>query len=424
MSAGGLPIHASTRHVFEQRRLVRAIHRSTRGYTSIFVICDEVAFWPSDGPHSDAEILRALGPTLATTGGPLICLSTPHARVGALYDAHQKYFGRDGDVLVWVAASAAMNPTLDARIIDRAYADDPESASAEYGAQFRSDLRSLFDPGVLDTCVTPGRPLELPPQAGIAYVAHVDTSGGREESFGLCIAHKETNNCVVVDLVREWTSPFKPPEVVADVAGLLKRYNCASVTGDKYGAQWVVSAFEQHAISYQANELNKSQLFIETLAIVNSRQCELPDHKRLLGQFAGLQRRVGSSGRDFVHHRDGQRDDLANAVAGALWAALHSSGLPMLPADFSVCNRALSGLPSTGSACYLFGGDFRPPNDVICRNCVGKKFVQEARRAHQQRTGEWIDVVHFYRHHITPNPAIAGRLLQAAARRLADVLGL
>ena len=59
---------------------------------------------------------------------------------------------------------------------------------------------------------------------------------------------------------------------------------------------------------------------------MNSKQCELLDHPRLLAQFAGLQRRTGRSGRDSIDHRPNQRDDLASSVAGAAVGAVMSAG--------------------------------------------------------------------------------------------------
>jgi hypothetical protein len=57
-----------------------------RGTTCVAVICDEIAFWGSEeSANPDAEILHAVRPTLATSGGPLICISSPYARRGALW---------------------------------------------------------------------------------------------------------------------------------------------------------------------------------------------------------------------------------------------------------------------------------------------------------------------------------------------------
>jgi hypothetical protein len=37
-------------------------------------------------------------------GAMLLCASSPYARRGALWDAHRRHFGKDGDpILVWQA---------------------------------------------------------------------------------------------------------------------------------------------------------------------------------------------------------------------------------------------------------------------------------------------------------------------------------
>ena len=65
-----------------------ASFRKLRGPTYIAVIADELAFWYVDAAYAnpDVEILNAVEPGLATTGGPLILASSPHARRGALWE--------------------------------------------------------------------------------------------------------------------------------------------------------------------------------------------------------------------------------------------------------------------------------------------------------------------------------------------------
>jgi phage terminase large subunit-like protein len=66
-----------------------AIHtasfRTTRGYTLAAAICDETAFWRNEetSTNPDSEILKALRPG-STSGGPLICISSPCASRHAL----------------------------------------------------------------------------------------------------------------------------------------------------------------------------------------------------------------------------------------------------------------------------------------------------------------------------------------------------
>ena len=87
---------------------------AVRGLRARVAVLDELAFYrSSDNLPIDAEMLRAVRPCLATTGGKLFILSSPYAQTGALYDLHRRHFGRDDSpVLVWQASAPEMNPTL------------------------------------------------------------------------------------------------------------------------------------------------------------------------------------------------------------------------------------------------------------------------------------------------------------------------
>ena len=131
-----------------------ASFRSTRGYTYAAVLCDELAFWRSDETslNPDVEILRALRPgMLSIPGAVLIMASSPYAQRGELYTTFRKHFGKDdARVLVWKASTLEMNPGVDKRVIAEAYEDDPESAKAEYGAEFRTDLADFVTRETVD----------------------------------------------------------------------------------------------------------------------------------------------------------------------------------------------------------------------------------------------------------------------------------
>jgi hypothetical protein len=72
------------------------------------VIADEIAFWRVEGSaNPDLEILRALRPSLLTTKGTMIAISSPYARRGELWKAYSKHFGKDGPVLVCPARRTA-----------------------------------------------------------------------------------------------------------------------------------------------------------------------------------------------------------------------------------------------------------------------------------------------------------------------------
>src|SRR5262249_3478869 len=106
----------------------------------------------------DYEVLGALRPGMATIPGALLlCASSPYARRGALWDAHRKHYGQDGDpILVWRAPTRVMNPTVPQAVIDRALADDPGHGKAEWLAQFRSDIEAFISREAVQAVVSPG----------------------------------------------------------------------------------------------------------------------------------------------------------------------------------------------------------------------------------------------------------------------------
>jgi hypothetical protein len=295
---------------------------AVRGLRARVCVADELAFFrSSENIPQDTEMLRALRPCLATTGGKLIVLSSPYGAAGALYELHRQHFGQDeSETLVWVASAPEMNPTLPGNYLRRMEQDDPDAYRSEVLGEFRAGISTLFDPDSIAACVVNGR-RELEPIDGVAYVGFVDASGGRRDEFTLCVAHLGEHNRVVIDVLRAWHPPFNPSGVVAEAADLLKRYRVYSITADRYGAEWVSEAFRSQGVRHLASDLDRSALYLELLAVVNAGAVEIPDDPKLLRQLRGLERRRGSSGRDRVDHPRGQHDDRANVLAGAAYLA-------------------------------------------------------------------------------------------------------
>jgi len=294
-----------------------ASFRSLRGYTVVGAVCDEVAFWQSDdSANPDTEILAALRPAMATQpDAVLVCITSPYARRGEVWKAYSQHFGKDASpVLVIQADSRTMNPDLPQHIVDQAYADDAAHASAEYGAQFRSDIEHFVSPEVVAACRMLRR-YELPPMRGVTYRAFVDPSGGSSDSMTLAIAHASAGR-IVIDALREQKAPFDPDATVKEFAATLAEYRVSTVRGDRYGGEWPRERFSTRGVFYRVVEYSKSELYQALLPRLNAGTIELLDHDRAIKQLLGLERRTSRGGRDSIDHPSGAKDDVINAIAG------------------------------------------------------------------------------------------------------------
>jgi len=291
-----------------------ASFRSTRGFTIIACILEELSFWRyQESAVPDVEIVRALRPGLVK-GGLMIGISSPWGKSGFLYDQVVKYQGKAEGPLIFVAPTERMNPTFDKQKIAEAYAKDPVAAATEYGAQFRADTSSYCDPEVIDSCVAHGRH-GLPYRKGIAYAAFIDASGGRSDSFTLGISHREKEK-IVLDCALERVPPFRPEAVIEEFSKTIKSYHLREAVADRYAGELVVSPFKTQGIDIRNSERTKSELYLELLPLLLNGKVELLDNGRLISQLKSLDRKVRAGGKDQVDNFHGH-DDLANAAAGA-----------------------------------------------------------------------------------------------------------
>ena len=160
--------------------IVAANASGIRGVTCAAVIADEACHWQTDSEsgNADTAILNAARPSLATTGGPMIIISSVYARRGETFDLWDKNFGPKGDprILIVQGASRDFNKSLPQSVVDRALERDPAANRAEYLSVWRDDLENFVTLDVIRACT--GRHEMLEPAPGIEYTGGVDFAGG------------------------------------------------------------------------------------------------------------------------------------------------------------------------------------------------------------------------------------------------------
>jgi hypothetical protein len=294
-----------------------ASFRTVRGYTLAAVLLDEIAFFPTDdAADADHEVVTALAPGLVTIpGSVMLCASSPYARRGVLWDCYRRHWAQTGDpILVWRAPTRVMNPRVPESVIQEACERDRASASAEWLAEFRSDLEDYISREQVERCVDKGV-VERPPVRGVKYFSFTDPSGGSVDSMCGAVAHAD-GDTVVIDALREIPAPFDPESATAELATLFASYGITETKGDAYSSRWCAQAFERNGIRYEPSDRPKSALYVDLLPRLNAATVRLLDIPRVVNQIASLERRTARGGRDSIDHPPNHRDDLANVVAG------------------------------------------------------------------------------------------------------------
>ena len=296
--------------------------RASRGFSTVCVICDEVAFWRDENSANPAEeVINSILPGLVENG-KLLGISTPYSKFGFLYQAYRDYFGKsDPDILIWKAPTLLMNPTYSMETINRLVKKDRTVFSAEYNAEFREDVTNFLPEELIRAAMVHGG---LPYDSRVPkYFAFIDPSGGRSDSFALALSHRSGEK-IIVDRIAEVRAPFNPDIVVKEFSDILKSYKIYLATADRYAGVWPSANFQKNSIFIKASEIDKSQLYLEAQPLFSMGRIEIPNDERLCLQLQALERRVRAGGKDTIDHPPGMHDDLANAVAGA--AVLANSG--------------------------------------------------------------------------------------------------
>jgi hypothetical protein len=300
--------------------------RSVRGRTIVCAILDECAFWRDESSASpDLETYRAIRPGMVTVPGALLVgISSPYRKAGLLYNMFKAHYAKPDPRALYVkGASRTFNPTIDQAEVDAAIAEDPESASAEWLGEFRGDISDFIGREAIEACVVRGL-MVRPPMPNVSYYGFVDPSGGSNDAFTMAIVHREGQR-IVLDAIGERRAPFAPDSVVDEFAATLRQYKISTIRGDAYAGEWPRQRFQSRGVTYEVADMNRSELYLAMLPLINSGRVDLLDNQRMISQFVGLERRTARSGRDSVDHAPNSHDDVANSVAGAVTMAASTS---------------------------------------------------------------------------------------------------
>ena len=227
-----------------------------------------------------------------------------------------------------------LNPTLDQAIIDQALIDDPAAAKAEWLGEFRDDVGGWLPSEVIEAAVDVGITVRPPRKDFTICLFLRSQSGGARDSFTAAIAHIE-NDIAVLDCLVEIKAPFNPTEATATIAGVLAEYGFATRSAIAMPPPGSPTASHEVASTTVIQRPRPQHDLSDSMPS----RCSTPvrvrllDNRRMVTQFANLERRTSPIGKDRVDHGPGGHDDFCNSAAGALD--------PLTLQDWSIARRRL-----------------------------------------------------------------------------------
>lgn len=351
---------------------------AVRGGTNFRVFIDEYCWFQNVGVRQSSEAMwdGLRYSTMLFPDGGIVIFSTPAGKDGKafeIFDGAQK--GTRLDAVVFHLATWEMNPLLPREKLEDDYTADPDSAEMELGAQFAEQVNQFIPAQAVEDCAPrhEGRSLHTQREygeKGVRYSLHVDLSK-KKDSCGLIICHydKEARKAIV-DRIEEFdprqgderlvTLKEIDQEKVLDFILTLRReynFNFNSVTFDQFNSVWLIQRLRKELNDPEGEIVNEititakanKEMFGTLRSTIMQMGVEYPHHTGLMGQLKGLVRKEKTSGNWKVEAANGERDDLADALAAALHTCLtlsagRISGLALV----GQTNRHLkSSLPNT-----------------------------------------------------------------------------
>ena len=254
-------------------------------------ILDETAqFRDETSAAPDIEVMRALVPSLMTTGGMVLGISSPFAERGLLYEKFRDHYGKDDpDVLVLKGSTRDFNPTISDAEIDKELAADPDGARAEWLGEFRSNLPAYIDRATLEYCVdrdVHDRPFQRQFRTSASSIRLVAARQLRRSDRS-CRgrAHDPRSRLRVASAVRtrrRGRGARRPSQA----------YSIKTVIGDAYAAGWCDREFQQRGIAYVKADKDKSAIYLPALPMLTSGNVRLLDNPRLFTPARQFEPRV------------------------------------------------------------------------------------------------------------------------------------
>lgn len=305
-------------------RVYTASIKGVSGFTSIFVLCDEVAKWKDAdlGANPATQVLASIRPTMRTQRNARIVLSSsPFGMLDAHYDAFEA--GETPLQIVAHAPTWIANPTITEA---ETRADEPDESTwlREYAAIPQAEIEEgLLSEAILDRATRAG-PLDVPRAQGHHYVATIDPAT-RGNAWTLAVLTRGPDRVRRVVLCREWRGtramPLEPSSMLAEIRELLRPYGLRWLSSDQFAGDALRELARQQGLTLSLEpwtSVAKREAYENLRTMLLDEELELPPDDAVKTDLLGIRKSLTRNGVTYELATQGARhSDYAPAIAMA-----------------------------------------------------------------------------------------------------------
>ena len=309
---------------------------TVRGYSPNMVIFDEAAYIKDD-------VFSALEPSMATTRGSIVMLSTPFGKQGRFYDSHTILDKYNRYHVPWTDC-----PFLDEEYIKEEMKNKTSNEiKQEYGGEFIEEADTYFPVSLIKSCIADIEPVRKPEPEWDYYLGVDPARFGTDEATYVVVRHQQIpadeKNPDPLDFVEMVYWEYSPKSPLTDVMGRVQAMNAVFnfrnifIDGNGMGAGPADYLAEQN-LPIEINPFGnkeKQEMYSNLKVLMERSQrnegivFQIPNHPKLIRQLSEMQYEYSSSGNFKIHHPDkaNAHDDWPDALALACSFKVLSGGI-------------------------------------------------------------------------------------------------
>ena len=312
-----------------------------RGYSTILILFDELAFYDEQGKTTGSAFYSALEPSTRKFkkfgDGRLVEISSPNTTVGIFYDIFLNA-KKSNHILSFQLPTWCINDDISYESLEEERKRNLDNFTVEYGAQWAKSgiFGNYFDPGSVDRCVrTDIVPHRRPERFN--YFLHVDPALNGDRYVAVLVAKEGYTNHIGQRRIRVRLANifvWQPEpgigllfnEIDKQILQICNIFHPISVSYDQMYSENSMQLLRSHGVNIIRTSYNRSfknkiyQNLKDMMTYQPHPELWLYDDQRLLLEMKALKFRPTARGLSLVTDKHGETktDDLVDALAGAV----------------------------------------------------------------------------------------------------------